>query len=271
MKTATVERSIPRHSPQRSPERERLANALVRRAAAEMALEAGRRAITRAGDILRKCETRVEAAREALAAAGAGRAAEFAAAEADVPAATGIVSAARIGLADAQDELDAAQAAHAKLQANLPDLLDDARNAGNVVTVCVDTLLRSHAALILEQAEDAVAALASARCLLRFMCTPELTAADSLGSPWRPMPLSEDWNQARQQYGEERASRRAADLHRARRERDDAFAETNTAIGRFLSRESVVENAWNRHPDVAPWQAARAALMDDADAPLPTL
>ena len=58
---------------QRSAERERLATALGARDAAEEALAAVRRTVTRATDMVAKADRQLEASREALTAAGAAR------------------------------------------------------------------------------------------------------------------------------------------------------------------------------------------------------
>jgi hypothetical protein len=42
-------------------------------------------------------------------------------------------------------------------------------------------------------------------------------------------------------------------------------------VQKFLSGGVLSDARWNADAAVAPWQAARAALMDDADAPLPAL
>jgi hypothetical protein len=57
-------------APTRSAERQRLANAISRRDAAALALDAGRRALVRATDGVAKAEERLESARHAVTTAG---------------------------------------------------------------------------------------------------------------------------------------------------------------------------------------------------------
>jgi hypothetical protein len=97
---------------------------------------------------------------------------------------------------------------------------------------------------------------------------PEVLATDALSTPRWPI-FHEDWQGAVRSYGEERAKQRSRDGSAAYRVRGEGFADTAAEVERFLDRGTVNEMDWNRAASVAPWQAARAALLDDPDAPLP--
>jgi hypothetical protein len=188
-----------------------------------------------------------------------------------VPAATGIVSAARVALADAQDELDAAQAAHAKLQGNLPDLEDALRATGNLVTVAVNAVIRAGTEELLGEAEELRSRLERMRLLLRFVASPEMTPADTLG-PGRKMLFVSDWDAERLAFGPERGDRRHYAEGESKKLRDQPFAALADDINRFLTAPAFArEEIWNRNPVLAPFQQARIALCEDADSPLPTL
>jgi hypothetical protein len=49
----------------------------------------------------------------------------------------------------------------------------------------------------------------------------------------------------------------------------ECFQRADTAITEFFQTAPLNDNEWHRHPSLAPWRAARTALMDDPDAPLP--
>lgn len=172
-----------------------------RRTAAEQALDAGRRALVRAGDVVQKAETRATDAAVALTKASEEHAnALAAAAAADIAPPPNPKRQAREVEADAQDELAAAQAAHATVKARLGNLEDESRAAAAMVTVAADMVVRSHASEVLMEAEALAARLRGLRCILCFMESPEVSASDTLSTPRRD-PLSEDWQFALRQYG----------------------------------------------------------------------
>ena len=172
--------------------------------------------------------------------------------------------------ADAQDELAAAQAAHATVKARLGNLEDESRAAAAMVTVAADMVVRSHASEVLREAEALAARLRGLRCILCFMESPEVSASDTLSTPRRD-PLSGRLAIRPSPVRQDRADRRARDDWKVQRARDEGFAETKAEVQKFLSRGVLSDARWNADAAVAPWQAARAALMDDADAPLPAL
>jgi hypothetical protein len=55
------------------------------------------------------------------------------------------------------------------------------------------------------------------------------------------------------------------------RKRNEPFAALDADIRCFLDSPARDDDAWYRRPALALWQQARAALMDDADAPLPEI
>jgi hypothetical protein len=213
----------------------------------------------------------VQEASAAVAEAGERHACELAeAAAGGNPATSNPTRKARTALEDAEHELAAATSALAKVKARLGDLEDEARAAAAMVTVAADMVVRSHASEVLMEAEALAARLRGLRCILCFMERPEVSASDTLSTP-RPDPLSKDWQFAVRQYGKDRADRRARDAWKAQRARDEGFAETKAEVRKFLSGGVLGDERRNADASVAPWQAARAALMDDADAPLPAL
>jgi hypothetical protein len=258
--------------PARTPERQALADAIVRMDVASLALTAGRRAVERARDSVVKTEGALEGARGAATEAADQRASELAAAAATgKPAAMNATrKAARTALEDAELEAEAAATALAKLKSNLGDLEDAALNAGNLVVAHVDIVLRTEAgSAALVRAETAALQLRELLPVLRFFLTPQITEETAL-LPQREM-FSTDWDfEARpHQFGRERAARRhyaAANVHRLR---DAPFRELGAAIEQFIEQPPHLGNGWYRHPILEAWRAARVALMNDADAPVP--
>jgi hypothetical protein len=177
---------------------------------------------------------------------------------------------ARTKLGDAEHEVEAAAAAHAKLKANLADLEDALLNASNRVTVAVDAVLRAGAEHLLAEAETASLRLRAVLPALQFMIHPEATA-EMAGRPL-PVPFATDWDRERHDraIGKERADRRHYAGAACLRERNAPFEELRTAIQNFLARPPHTDGA-RLLPASAPLHQARAALMDDADHPLPSV
>jgi hypothetical protein len=176
--------------------------------------------------------------------------------------------AARVALADNEAELEAAVIAKGKLAERAGDLEDEHRDASNRVTVAVDAVLRAGAADVLAQAEEAALKLRALLPALQFMVAPEF-GPEMVGRPLRPL-FDTDWDHERRTLGPERADRRHFAGDARRRDRDEPFTEMQAAIRRFIERPPQNDSA-HRHPSLAAWQEARAALMDDADAPLPPI
>jgi hypothetical protein len=219
----------------RSPERQALADAIVRRAAAEQALTAGQRAATRGLDAVGAAERKVEAARAKVAEAGDQDAARLADAVASgEPVTTMATRAALTKAEDAQHELAAATSAHAKLRARRKDLEDALRDAESCVTGHVYRVIRADAGQLLSEAQQAAARLRELLPVLHFMQAPNLV------SPSTP--------------------------------RSSVYTEgfDDEAITSFIANPRSKPDDWYGGP-VAQWRAAREALMNDADQPLPAL
>jgi hypothetical protein len=105
--------------------------------------------------------------------------------------------------------------------------------------------------------------------VLHFMLAPEVTP-EMLGRARPQIFGEEDWNHARRYLGPERADRRHYADDAARKERVGPFAELDAAIRHFLERPPQNDGA-HRHPSLAAWHEARAALMNDPDAALPPI
>jgi hypothetical protein len=229
-------------APGRTVERQKLAEAIVRRDAANLALETGRRALTRASDIIEKAETKLERARAAVTDAGEQHACALAEAiEAGTKLRANPTSAARSDLAAAEDEVAAAVAARRKLGDRVRDLEDELRIATSAVTDCVDGIIRAGAGRLLDEAEQAALRLRELRPLLWWMCRPEIVAGTDLNVPYFP------------------------------RGDGPPFGALRPAIERLLAQHPENGYAMLRHPVLEPWMRARAALMNDAGAPLPGL
>jgi hypothetical protein len=96
-------------------------------------------------------------------------------------------------------------------------------------------------------------------------------ALQRTGGSVRPISDAVD---AVREFGPERASGRAAADRDAMRLRDEGFAgETEAAVRHHidfvLGEIHASDQRWWSSRDLAPWVAARAALMDDPDALLP--
>jgi hypothetical protein len=155
------------------------------------------------------------------------------------------------------------------LKENLGALEDAARDAANRVVVAVDGVLRSGAADILAQAEEAALRLRSLMPVLNFMLRPEVTPEMMVGTRLPPL-FDTDWYHERRTLGASRGDTRHYAASAARQERDAPFAELEAAINRFLERPPQNDGA-HRHPSLAAWHEARTALMDDPDTPLPPI
>jgi hypothetical protein len=83
-------------------------------------------------------------------------------------------NAAKAALADAQDEVASARAAHAKLTARLPDLQDSLLDNQNRVVAAADRVLQGAAARALADAEAASLRVRELLPVLRFLVRPEV-------------------------------------------------------------------------------------------------
>jgi hypothetical protein len=117
----------------------------------------------------------------------------------------------------------------------------EAQRARNAVILAADAVLRTVAPAILERARDLRCQLKAVDAVLGFMRRPEQGSADHDRIP------QHSWS--------------------AQRERTDSFADTEIAIQYLL--EGRDEQLAEVRVDLTPWIEARAALIDNADAPLP--
>jgi hypothetical protein len=256
----------------RSPERQRLADAITARAAAEQALETARRAVTRGGEVVHTAERRLEAAQEAVETSRAQRALEVA--DGMARAAANAVRVARAAALDAEDDTAVSRAALGELQKRLSDAEDAARAAANLVTARVDVVIRGEARRVLDEARAAAGKLKECRTLLEYFQRPESAGKVPHIGLQRPV-FGESWEDALLAYGHLRAERRATSDREATRVRDEGFGETEADIRRHLDlvlgEIRASDQRWWSSPDLAPWVAARAALLKEPDAPLPPI
>jgi hypothetical protein len=256
--------------PVRTVERQKLADAIVRRDAANLSLEAGRRAVARANDATTKAEATTQSVAVSVAAAAEQDACETAEAYASgttPPSRT--TKRARAALSDAQDEAEAARGALAKLKANLADLEDAALDARNRVVAAADIVLRGPAEQALGEAEEAALRLRALTPVLRFLVDPEITPENA--TIGRRSVFQTAWDDEIRALGKERAARRHFAGGDAERVRDGPFTELKTAIRRFLEQPPHVDHDWYAQPALGAWRAAREALLNDADAVLPPI
>jgi hypothetical protein len=240
-------RTIPRHDPPaRSAEREKLASAIAEAQETQRAADGVRHAIARAADMVSKARTRLEAAQAAVASAKEQQAYRLAAAAASgTPAAlASTMKQARADEVDAQDEIDAAEAALAQLKAQLAGAEEASQLAAHRRIAAVDAVMRVVAANFFADTEQVVEELLARRAVLRFLREPD--------------PLHQPLN------------------FYVARERDEPFAEMRNQIQRHLLnsvgrlRDDGNGEDWRGHEKLKPWSSAREALFSDADTPLPT-
>jgi hypothetical protein len=257
MDTTPAPRSVPRyptpsHSAKRSTERARLAAALSAEQDAMRSADSIRQAVVRVEDMVSTAEERLRAARGGAEAALEEMSERLAdAAMSGTPAALEDVSMreAREAEADAADSLTAVRAAFALLTSRSRQANDAVTLASDRVGAAADAVLRTAAKRALTEAKDVLAGLRqfgetpegieelrASRAVLRFMLEsgPTHTADAQTAAIQDCLRAGEDFL-----------------TDRAGRLREDSFA-------------------WRRHPRLAPWRAARDALLDDVDAPLPT-
>jgi hypothetical protein len=263
--------------PQRSPERQRLAEAHVRRDEAARDVEEARRALARGRDAVAKAEAGLAAAQAATAAAAEHRAAELQrAADLEQPPPGSTMRRARAAELEAEDEVNAARAALAGLQARLGTADDALWAANNLLTAYVDCVLRSLAQRTLADAEAAAERFLQARMLLLYFLHPERYGKPVImNQAIRPV-FEESWTDAVRMHGTERATRRAEAAEAAREVRDEGFTgELAEAIARHLDRalQGIYERSqptrWTMDLSLAPWQEAREALLQNPEAELP--
>jgi hypothetical protein len=256
MDTTPAPRSVPRYPAppapaKRSAERARLAAALAAEQDAVRSADSIRQADVRVEDMVAKAETRLRATRGGAEAAQEEMSERLAdAAMSGTPAALEDVSMreAREAEADAADSLTAVRAAFALLTSRSRQANDAVTLASDRVAAAADAVLRTAAKRVLTEAKAAVAELRqfgetpegieelrASRAVLRFMLAEP---TDTAGA--QTAKAIQDCLHAGEDFLTDRAGRL----------REDSFA-------------------WRRHPRLAPWRAARDALLDDVDAPLP--
>jgi hypothetical protein len=162
---------------------------------------------------------------------------------------------ARIEEADAQDDLDAANAAAAVLDRRLQSADDALRRARNTVVALANSIIRGEARRVLAEAVDSARRLQRARLLLHLMVRPE--AVGTVIAMGRQKDV----------FGE-------VGDPAAERLRDKGFAETKASIDRELEfglqRVFESEKQWSLDPSLQPWiESRRALIAGDADALLP--
>jgi hypothetical protein len=257
MDTTSALRSVTRYPAppapaKRSPERARLAAALSAEQDAMRSADAVRQAVVRIEDMVGKAEARFRAARGGAEAAQEEMSERLAdAAMSATPAALEGVSIreAREAEADAADSLAAVRAAFALLTSRSRQANDAVTLASDRVGAAADAVLRTAAKRVLAEAKAVLAGLR------QFGETPE-------------------------GIEELRASRALLRLMLESEPAHDADAQTAKAIHDCLhaGEDFLTDRAgrlredsftWRRHPRLAPWRAARDALLDDVDAPLP--
>jgi hypothetical protein len=256
--------------PARSPERQALADAHVARAQSEIDLEEARRACARGRDAAAKTAIRLEAEHAAMASITAARARELEhAADVDAAPPPAMTGRARSRLLEAEDEHAAALSAFDALKARVAAAEDAHRGASIMCIACADHILRGLAKDALADAIDAARRLKKARLMMRCFCCPE--KAGQVPHLGVQRGVFDDGTE----FGGERAWRRANATKAAEAVRDKGFTEVGTAVENHLDRALQAifvegERQWSLDPQLAPWIAARAALIaGDADAALP--
>jgi hypothetical protein len=256
-KDTTLLRTVPRHEPApgRSEERRKLAEAIALAAAAEQALDAARRSVTRAGDAVRRAEGNLSEAGSAIADARSRHLALLseAATQGVPPTSPAAVREARRREDDAAEEMELCRTAEAELRSRLPALEAAVQRAHNHRVNCVDAVVRSAAERLIAECKAAEAELLRRRALLYFLRRPHVQAGEALHGAVPSPFVGGDHDFA---------------LHA---ERDRPFEEMKSVIDDCLHRPIFAGEAnWNRHPSVLQWIAFRKALFDSADVESPT-
>jgi hypothetical protein len=250
-------RSVPRYPAppapaKRSAERARLAAALSAEQDAIRSADGIRQAVARIEDMVAKAEARVRATRGGAEAALEEKAEHLAdAAMSGTPAALEGISMreAREAKADAADSLAAVRAAFELLKERSRQAGDAVTLASNRVGAAADAVLRTVAKAVIAEAKavlaelrqfgetlEGIEELRASRAMLRFML--ELDRTDTADAQTAAI---QDCLHAGEDFLTDRAGRL----------REDSFS-------------------WRRHPRLAPWRAAKNALLDDIDTALPT-
>jgi hypothetical protein len=260
---------------QRTPERAALALAIATRARAGRDLEQARCAVDRGRDALAAAEARLQDATAATAAAAQRRAAELQrAADLGTAAPASTTSRVRAAEAEAEEEVEASRTALAGLRGHLAEA-EDALHAANALVIGrADAVIRS--AMVeraLADALEAAAKLKGAQLLLRFLMHPEEAGVPVAINRVLPGPFGPSDDDDRR-LGSDRAWRRRKAVEAARLVRDEPLdGELAAAIKEHLdfSLQCLFEagRRWTVDSDLGPWIAARNALMEDADTPLP--
>jgi hypothetical protein len=230
----------------RSPEREELAKAIKARNDTWTKVKRAHDALPRAKQMIVTAGDRVEAAAEAVAQAKEARriALAVAAVESRTPEPDRTLAEARAEEAAAQDELEAATAALAEVEATVARFEAELQRTAHVVTALVDRVMAAASIThLLANARATQDKLIGQRAALRhLLASGFVTDAEDqraiVALLTEPLP--------------------------------NCPAYTNAAGQRWPSDLiPPIGEAWGKHAAVAAYTTARAALLDDADAPLP--
>jgi len=215
------------------PLRAELAAAIAEGTQAERALEAARTAVPRAAETVASAEARLAATSAEVTAARTAQVDRLAsgAATGEQPSVDRSMRDARARETDCADDLEAAKAALARVEAAVPDAEEALARTRARVSAAADAITATAVPVLIAEAEQLRDRLAAVRAVLRHL------RADSLGPFGGP--------------------------HERERAAIDEFL-----AAPFLQPE--LELGWcRRHPAAARWLAAREALTRDAGATLP--
>jgi chromosome segregation ATPase len=240
---------LPLKSPHRGGQDDRRALRAAIEAArkAEQAIEARKGAIARARQLVEAASRKVEAAAAGIVQAKNEHARIFAdAAERDGSEAngSGVIRAARLAELDAQDQIEAANAALARLEQGLADVEQASRLARNVVLREVNRVCMPHAARLLAEAKELKAKLAARRHVLQFLFGPE--NRDEIVGGWSS----------------------TMDEIKALEDRREPLAGLYRGVSDFLGTINVHDDGKRAAIE---WERAREALGTDPDTPLPAI
>jgi hypothetical protein len=228
-------------------ERDQLRQAIEAARKAERAIEDRKGAILRARQLVEAASRKVQAAAAGIVQAKNEHArilAESAETNNGETNGTGIIRAARLAELDAQDGIEAANAALSRLEQGLTGVENAHRLARNNVLREINALLVPHAARLLAEARELKTQLAARRHVLMFLFGPE--NRDEIIRGW-PSQLDEI---------------------KALEDRHAPLAGMHRDVWDFLSTINVADAGMAAVPA---WEGAREALRTDADAPLPAI
>lgn len=233
------------------PLRDALRMAIEAERAAEQAVAERRTAIAKANGLVEVAERELEGARQGVRAARASRASALADGLARGGAASSggaSTKAARVVESDAEDGLDAAREALAQLEADLPDLQEDVVRAESDVVAAVNALLVPAAEAALAEAKVAKARFLRAQAALQTI----LAAEDDRDARRFANPMERH----------RRREARVAPLEAMKAEARSILIQTMNIDEADFGTSKAVQEAW---------RGARARLLEDPEAALPTL